>query len=201
MKRFAIAGSVIIAGVIGATYLFIREPYRELSAMIVAAQAPVRPAVLRSALIAAEEPRDRGGAAFTDQLIKYTTASRRRGLARIAQAVLVRVALDARFNEEQILAAYAERVYLGPNASGFSQGAQFYFRKTPSELTIAEAATLAAVVRSPRYYSPHSSPDRALKRRNEVLREMHARRMISNEELDVALAEPLRGHARSVVRP
>jgi membrane peptidoglycan carboxypeptidase len=108
------------------------------------------------------------------------------------------MALDARFQKEQILAAYAERVYLGPKASGFPQAAQFYFGKTPSELTIAEAATLAALVRSPGYYSPHSAPDRALKRRNEVLRQMHAGRMISNEERDVALAEPLFGHARSV---
>ena len=193
MRRLAIATIVIIAVCVGATYLFIRAPYRELSAKIASAPQILEPEVLRAAFIAAEDPRDNSGATFTDQLVKHETTSRQRGLARTAQAVLVRVALDARFDDERILAAYAERVYLGPGLNGVVRAAHHYFSKSPSELTPAEAATLAALVRSPHQYSPQTAPERALDRRNKVLREMRTRGWISDEQLRLAIAEPLHG--------
>ena len=193
MRRLAIATIVTIAVSAGAAYLFIRAPYRELSAKIAAAPKILQPEVLRAAFIAAEDPHDHSGATFTDQLVRYETTSRRRALARTAQAVLVRLVLDARFDDEQILAAYAESVYLGAGLNGVVRAAHHYFSKPPSELTIAEAATLAALVPSPHHYSPRTAPERALDRRNKVLREMRTQGWISDEQLRLAIAEPLHG--------
>lgn len=191
MRHLSLALVVIVATVLGATYLFIREPYKELSLVIAAAPEAVQPPMLRSALIAAEEPREYSGATFTDQLVKFAAAARTRGLARVADAILLRVALDARFDQEQVLAAYSEQVYVGHGVYGVHQGAAHYFGKPASDLSVAEAVTLAGLVRSPQRYSPLTAPDRARRRRDDVLAEMNRRGMISDDQLRAAMAEPL----------
>ena len=85
---------------------------------------------------------------------------------------------------------YSNRIYLGPELIGVQQGSEFYFHKSPAELNIAEAALLVGLIRSP-VYSPFKHPDRALRRRNEVVDAMVENGSITSVEAQAAKASPL----------
>lgn len=90
--------------------------------------------------------------------------------------IFMALILEQRLTKDEILALYANEIYLGHRGSfgiyGFGEAAAVYFGKDISQLTIAEAATLVGVLPAPSAYSPWTNPDRALQRRNLVLKEM-----------------------------
>ena len=88
------------------------------------------------------------------------------------QEILLSVQIERRFTKEQIFALYANQIYLGRGTYGFEAGSEYYFSKHVRDLTLPEAALLAALPKGPEYYSPVQHPERALKRRNLVLSEM-----------------------------
>ena len=83
------------------------------------------------------------------------------------------------FSDDQILTIYANQAYFGAGANGVKNASLTYFHKDPDTLSIAEAALLAGLLRSPERFSPYEHPDRALQRRNEVLRAMAVQGTIS----------------------
>ena len=82
--------------------------------------------------------------------------------------------IERRFTKQQIFELYANQIYLGHGTYGFEAGSEYYFSKHAKDLTLPEAALLAALPKGPEYYSPVKYPDRALRRRNLVLSEMLA---------------------------
>ena len=80
--------------------------------------------------------------------------------------------------------------------SGMQAGAQQYFGKDASQLTLAESATLASIPRSPVAYSPYSNPEKLLERRNWVLKLMLDQERISQADYDAAAAAPPGGRSR-----
>jgi penicillin-binding protein 1A len=74
---------------------------------------------------------------------------------------------------------------------GLTAGARGYFSKSPGDLSVAEAATLAGIVRSPYRYSPLENPVPALERRNLVLEQMRAFKFITDKEFAAAVRAPL----------
>ena len=80
--------------------------------------------------------------------------------------------IERRFTKQQIFALYANQIYLGHGTYGFEAGSEFFFSKHVQDLTLPEAALLAALPKGPEYYSPVRYPERALRRRNLVLNEM-----------------------------
>ncbi|MCL2661193.1 MAG: penicillin-binding transpeptidase domain-containing protein [Acidobacteriaceae bacterium] len=102
--------------------------------------------------------------------------------------------IERRFTKQQIFALYANQIYLGRGTYGFEAGSQYYFSKHVKDLTLAEAALLAALPKGPEYYSPVRFPDRALKRRNLVLNEMAADGRITRQQAEAAKAAPLGLH-------
>jgi len=100
------------------------------------------------------------------------------------------------FDPEELLRIFAHEVYLGSSGGrtivGVEPAARAYFGKEAADLTLPEAAMLAAMIRAPRAYSPETHPDRALFRRNQVLRMMRERGFIDDAELRRALQTPLR---------
>jgi membrane peptidoglycan carboxypeptidase len=189
MKRLALVGLVFLVMIVGSLALFIRKPYSDLAAKIEAAST--KPPMIRNAVITAETRVDMRGATITQQFVKNASSNRRRALSRHLEEFLVTVAVDARFTDEQILAGYLEHVYLGQRTYGVDQAARSYFGKTISQLTLAECALLAGLIRSPSVYSPARAPHRALRRRNEVLAKMRDRGFISASMFEVAVHEPL----------
>jgi len=101
------------------------------------------------------------------------------------------IQLDRHYSRQQLLTIFANRVYLGPNLRGIRQGAEFYFHKNPSELTVSEAALLVAIVKAPAVCSPSKHPDRALRRRNEVIDAMVESGTVTVVDAQAAKAAPL----------
>ena len=80
------------------------------------------------------------------------------------------------FTKDQIFELYANQIYLGHGTYGFEAASEYYFSKHVRDLTLPEAALLAALPKGAEYYSPINYPERALRRRNLVLSEMRAGR-------------------------
>ena len=102
--------------------------------------------------------------------------------------------IERRFTKQQIFELYANQIYLGHGTYGFEAGSEFFFNKHVRELTLPEAALLAALPKGPEAYSPIKYPDRAMKRRNLVLSEMLADGKITKRQAEGAEAAPLGLH-------
>jgi penicillin-binding protein 1A len=103
-------------------------------------------------------------------------------------------------SKDRILELYLNEIFLGQNAYGVAAAAQRYFGKTLEDLTVAEAAYLAALPKAPSDLHPVRQRDRAIERRNYVLREMRENGYIDRETMSAAQAEPL-GDAAGRARP
>lgn len=100
-------------------------------------------------------------------------------------------ALERRFTKDQILELYLNNIYYGNGAYGIEAAARNYFGRPASELTVAQAAMLAALPKSPVIYDPRRSVERARRRRNLVLTLMAQQGRITAEEAERAKAQPL----------
>ena len=94
-------------------------------------------------------------------------------------------------SKQQILELYLNSIFLGRNAYGVQAASRAYFDKDVNELTLPEAAYLAVLPRAPANYDPVRATQRALDRRNYVLREMARNGYITNEQRDAASTAPL----------
>lgn len=136
-----------------------------------------------------------GGSTLTQQLMKnFFLTEERTGGRKLREAVMAIVA-ERRYSKREILENYLNEIYLGQNGAqgifGVWEASRFYFRKEPNALSLAESALLAGLLTGPSHYNPYRHPERALRRRDAVLRLMHERGLISDGELDEALASPL----------
>lgn len=95
---------------------------------------------------------------------------------------VVALKLETFYSKDEILRNYLNRIYLGIEAYGFEDAAQFYFDKSAKDLTLSEAATLVAILPAPNLYNPIQDYDTALKLRNRVISRMRALGMINEEE-------------------
>jgi penicillin-binding protein 1B len=148
-----------------------------------------------------------GGSTITQQLVRNTflasmwgldKARERSGLAGVKRKFtewFMSVALERRLPKDKILELYLNDVYLGQRGSfaihGVPEAARLFFGKDVSNLTLAEAATIAGVIRSPPFYSPFHHLDHAKDRRNVVLRAMADAGYISADAADRASREPV----------
>ena len=136
-----------------------------------------------------------GGSTLTQQLMKNFFLTDERTLSRkIPEAVMALIA-ERKYSKETILQNYLNEIYLGQRGSqgifGISEAAQFYFSKQLSDLTVAESALLAGLIRAPNRLSPYRSTDSATKRRNVVLAKMLDDRIITSKQYDAAVREKL----------
>ena len=112
--------------------------------------------------------------------------------------------MEKHYNKEQVLEAYLNQIEFGHGWYGIEMAARHYFGKGAAQLTIAEAATLAALPKSPPLYDPIRHPDRARDRRNLILGLMADQRYITSAQAAQARREPLvtvPNLGRSVVAP
>ncbi len=128
-----------------------------------------------------------GGSTITQQLSKQIFLSRKRQFVRKIREVLLSVEIERNFSKSEILQSYLNQVYFGEGAYGAQSAARIYFGKELSQLSLADCALLAGLIRAPRANSPFLHPDRAKKRRAVVLSRMRELNMISKAELEAAL--------------
>ena len=133
-----------------------------------------------------------GGSTITQQLAENLFLSPQRQWALKLQEALLSIQIERRYTKEEILTLYSNQIYLGHGMYGFAAAAEFYFGKNIQELTLEEAATLAALPRAPGLYSPISNPERSLMRRNYVIDRMVAEGKIPVEDGEQAKQRPIR---------
>ncbi len=138
-----------------------------------------------------------GASTLTMQLARNLFLSSQKTYGRKLQEIFLSLQIERRFTKQQIFALYANQIYLGRGTYGFEAGAEYYFSKRAKDLTLPEAAMLAALPKGPEYYSPVRYPERALRRRNLVLTEMLDDRKITAQQAASAKAAPLGLHIQS----
>jgi 1A family penicillin-binding protein len=132
-----------------------------------------------------------GASTITQQLARLEQLTPARTFSRKIREASIAVRLEERYSKQAILRAYLNAVYFGGGYYGVESASRGYFGKAAAALQPHEAALLAALVRSPRAYSPSAAPERALARRNLVLRLMRETDRLSEEQYRGALAKPL----------
>jgi penicillin-binding protein 1A len=131
-----------------------------------------------------------GGSTLTQQLAKNLFLSQEKTLTRKAQEAVLAIWLESKFTKDEILQLYLNRVYFGSGATGIEQAARAYYNKSASELTIFEAASLAAVLKAPSNYSPSRQHDQSTARTKLVINAMADQNYISAEDAKAAIEEP-----------
>lgn len=132
-----------------------------------------------------------GGSTITQQLAKMLFLKPEKSISRKIKEAIISIQIEKRYTKDEILGMYLNQAYFGTRAYGIEAAAQTYFGKSVNELSLAEAALLAGLQKAPTMYSPFRHPDKALMRRQLVLKKMLENRFISREEYERANAEPL----------
>jgi 1A family penicillin-binding protein len=129
--------------------------------------------ILAAALADARRGRAaQGGSTITQQLARQSFLKPDKTLRRKLQELILARRIEQLYTKAQILELYLNKVYFGDGLYGAEAAARGFFGKTASDLTIAEAALLAGLVKSPSTYAPTISLERAVARRNVVLQAM-----------------------------
>ena len=135
--------------------------------------------------------RAQGASTITMQLARNLFLSSEKTYGRKLQEIFLSMQIERRFTKQQIFDLYANQIYLGHGTYGFEAGSEYFFSKHARDLTLPEAALLAALPKGPEAYSPIRNPERAVKRRNLVLNEMLVDGKITQAQADAAEAAPL----------
>lgn len=120
----------------------------------------------------------------------YEAECRTSSIWRKIKEVPFSFAMELKYTKDEILGIYMNRSYLGGGARGFEAAAERYFGKPASEVSVAEAAMLAGLLKAPSYFAPTSNINRAQDRASVVLSLMHEQGRITDAEYEKAKANP-----------
>ncbi len=135
--------------------------------------------------------RRQGASTITMQVARNFFLSSEKTLTRKLYEVLLAVKIEHSLGKDQILGLYVNQIYLGQRAYGFAAAAQIYFGKPLDQLTLGEAAMLAALPKAPSSYNPIANPQRAKQRQQYVLRRMKELGYIDDAEHEAAVKTPI----------
>jgi penicillin-binding protein 1A len=134
-----------------------------------------------------------GGSTITQQLVRNAYPDlRERTLDRKIKEAALAAQLEQKFSKRQILEAYLNRVYFGAGYYGVETASKGYFKKRASDVSLAQAATLAAVIREPETANPRQNPERARALRDSVLTRMADLGMVPAADAAKAKQQPLK---------
>ncbi len=134
----------------------------------------------------------RGASTITQQVMKNFLLGGERSAERKVKELILASRIEETLDKDKILELYLNEIFLGQNSYGVTAAAQSYFNKSLSELRPEEAAYLASLPKAPSSYHPVRDRERAVTRRNFVLREMFENGYLSEEEYREARVAPLR---------
>jgi len=133
-----------------------------------------------------------GGSTITQQLVKNALLDPQKTLSRKIKEVILAYKLEQQFSKDQILELYLNEIPYGGNAYGIEAASQSYFDKSTKDLTLAEAATLAALPKAPTFYSPYGSNTKKLiERAHYGLKTMKDHKWITDDEYKDAVAQKI----------
>ena len=131
-----------------------------------------------------------GGSTITQQLAKNLFLKPERTIKRKVQEVLLALWLEHKFSKDEILELYLNRAYLGAGATGVEAAARTYYGKSAREVTLAEATTIAGLLKAPSRYAPTRNPELAEARAQTVLSAMIDAGFVSEDDAKLALISP-----------
>lgn len=132
-----------------------------------------------------------GGSTITQQLIKNLTGNKEVTVQRKLIEIFQALEFEKKYDKDEIIEWYLNAVYFGEGCDGIYTAAQKYFGKEPSQLTLAESASIVGIVNLPTYYSPFYSEENNKERQETVLRRMYELGYISYDEYEEAKNEQL----------
>ncbi|MBR4270965.1 MAG: transglycosylase domain-containing protein [Clostridia bacterium] len=132
-----------------------------------------------------------GASTITQQLIKNTHLNSEKTLKRKVIEAILAIKLEKKYSKNEILNTYLNAIYFGANAYGIENASWKYFNHSATQLSIAESALLAGIIKSPKTYSPITNQNNSLSRRNFVLKEMLNQHAISKAEYNQAINTPI----------
>lgn len=130
-----------------------------------------------------------GGSTITQQLAKNVFLSHERTLSRKWNEVLLAQKIEERYSKDEIMTLYLNQIYFGEGAWGIKRAAEVYYGKPVEQLTPAESALLAGLVKAPSLLSPYKRLEQAVERRNVVLSLMKDQGLMEQGEYDRAKKE------------
>lgn len=148
----------------------------------------IRTASAVRSYLAGENGSKFGGSTITQQLVKNLTGDSEKTLSRKVGELMRAVKVEQKLSKNAILEQYLNVVNLAENCYGVKTAANAYFSKEPSQLTLAECASIAAITNNPTKYDPIRHPENNRARRNLILNEMLLQEMISEREYHEAVA-------------
>ena len=159
-----------------------------------------KPGIVRAFVTNLREGRilGQGASTITQQLARHLFFTREKVWIRKIREAMASTQIEARFSKDEILSAYCNNMYFGADAYGVEEAAQRFFSKHASDLTLGESALLAGLVQRPSDYNPYYRMDRALSRRETVLRRMMDNGYITEEEAAQAREEELELEGTSI---
>lgn len=132
-----------------------------------------------------------GGSTITQQVARILFLSQERTMWRKLKEMRLAQKMEQELTKDQILERYLNLVYLGSGAYGVSDAAWVYFSKSVDKLSLSEMATIAGLAPAPNTYAPNKNPQAAIARRNQVLQRMLEDGVITPEQQQAAVQEPL----------
>ena len=143
--------------------------------------------------------RGQGGSTITMQVARNFYLSSERSYLRKIYEIALSYKIESELSKDRIFEIYANQIFLGQRAYGFSAAGQIYFGKKLSELTVGEAALLAGLPAAPSAYNPWVNPRRAKNRQQYVLARMLQLGFIDRAAYEAAIAEPFRPRTAMVM--
>ena len=144
-----------------------------------------------------------GASTITQQLAKTLFLTSQKTIVRKIKEAFLAFQLERRYTKDEILELYMNQVYFGSGAYGVESAARLFFGKSVNDLTLSESALIAGMPQAPSRYSPLVNKNRAAKRRNLVLKQMEKTGIITTEDYERAVKEPIdvAGSKRRVKAP
>ncbi len=142
-----------------------------------------------------------GGSTITQQLARNLFLSSEKTYKRKIIEVFLSFKIERELSKENILELYLNKIYLGNRAYGIQAAAHVYFGKNVDELTLAQAAMIAGLPKAPSKFNPVVNPDRALVRRNYVLRRMRELGHITVAQFETAINEEISSSLHALKTP
>lgn len=140
-----------------------------------------------------------GGSTITQQLVKNVFLTPEKTIRRKVKELILSYWIENQYSKDEVLTMYMNQIHYGSNSYGIESASQRFFGKSAKDISIAQSAVLAALIKSPSYYSPWGSHIKELSdRKLYVLKEMFSLGYISQEQYDAARNEDVKFLAQNI---
>ncbi|MDO8486112.1 MAG: transglycosylase domain-containing protein [Candidatus Staskawiczbacteria bacterium] len=149
--------------------------------------------IVRSILINLKlQSASQGASTITQQLIRSVYLTNQKTIGRKIREIVLSLEIEKRYSKDQIFEWYLNQIPLGGNIYGVETASQAYFKKSSSDLSLAESAALTAMIKAPGYYSPYGpNKNKLLLEKDYVLKRMEKLRYITKDQLEKAEQEKI----------